>query len=221
MALEDESLEALFDQWKAILKTNPSAADREEMKAIHSYTLRDKDYPEKRDDPAYFKRWYDQLPAYYQHKADVMLAILTRLKANRPMQWIVSEISEDIPQLAYFLFARHLELFVLKDPLRLQQIQITGSNQHKPEWLWKLLQKGVTLEEIDLLARRVAQDVVGSVLAVTDGYGSYGDLPRNTPRPRLVEAEVERDQRPRYLDGVHEYLDDSVLQALKQAPKDE
>ncbi len=207
-----ETLEALFDRWQVILKTHPTEAERAQLKSIQLYTLADADYLEKRNDPAYFQRWRDQLPGYYQGKVDLMLEILTRLKADRPMEWIVSEIHEDIPQLAYFLLVRHLELFVLNDPLRLKQLQ-----PHQPKWLWQLLQKGVTLEEIDALAQQVAHDVLGNFLAVTDGYGQYGDLPFNAPRPRIAETNLETGDRPRYLDGIHEYIEDSVL----QAPDDE
>ncbi len=200
-----ETLEALFDQWQAILKTAPTEAERAELNTITLYTLADPAYPQRRDDPAYFQRWRDQLPDYYGRKADLMLEILTRLNAYDPMTWVVSEIREDIPQLAYFLLARHLELFVLNDPLRLQQYQ-----SHRPEWLWALLQKGVTLEEIDGLARRVAQDVIGALLAVTDGYGAYGDLPPNAPRPHISETDLETS-RTRYLNALHEYIEDTVL----------
>jgi hypothetical protein len=213
MAFEDDTLETLFDRWNEILKSTPSEDEREQFQRIPLYTLEDKEYFQKRNDPHYFGQWRDLLPAYYQRKVDLMMAILTRLDALDPMQWVVSEITEHIPQLAYFLFVRHLELFVLKDPLRLRKIMLTGADQNKPKWLWELMQKGVTLEEISSLAQQVAQGVLGDILAVTDGYGAFGDLPRNTPRPRIVEANIENVKTPRYLDGLHEYIEDTVLQS--------
>ncbi|MBI1257545.1 MAG: hypothetical protein GC204_08750 [Chloroflexi bacterium] len=208
MALEDESLEALFERWKTVLGTNPSQDERDRMKALPHYRVDNVVSLQLWNDERNFRDWHDQLPPYYRDKADVMLEILTRLKAEKPFEWVRSEIREDIPQLAYFLFARHLELFVLKAPLRLKELV---DLQIEPKWLADLLQKGVTLEEIDALAQQVAWETLARILSVTDGY-SYGDLPKNAPRPRIVASALDIELHPRYLDGIHEFVEDTVLQ---------
>lgn len=207
MTFENESLKTLFDHWNDLLKTTPSEEEYEQLKLIPLYTLNDKEYLHKRNDPDYFSQWIERLPAYYQRKAHLMMAIFTRLGAVRPMTRVVSEVLHDSPQLSYFLFVRHLERFVLKDPLRLSSLKGTGPNQGQPEWVSKLIQNGVSLEEISALTQEVALKVVGDILAITDGYGSYGDLPENAPRPQIVETAIASDQTPRYLDGIHEYLE--------------
>lgn len=207
MTFENESLKTLFDHWNDLLKTTPSEEECEQLKLIPLYTLNDKEYLQKQNDPDYFSQWIERLPAYFQRKANLMMAIFTRLGADRPMTRVVSEVLHDSPQLSYFLFVRHLERFVLKDPLRLSSIKSTGPNQGQPEWVSKLIQNGVSLEDIRTVTEEVALIVVGDILAVTDGYGAYGDLPENAPRPHITEIAIASGQSPRYLDGLHEHLE--------------
>lgn len=207
MTFENESLTTLFDHWNDLLKTTPSEQEREQLKLIPLYTLNDKDYPQKRNEPDYFNHWIERLPAYYQRKAQLVMAIYDRLGAEIPLTRVVSEVLDDRPQLSYFLFVRHLQRFVLKDPMRLSSSASAGSSQWQPEWVNKLIQNGVSLEEIRALTQEVALKVVGDILAVTDGYGAYGDLPDNAPRPRIVATAIASGQSPRYLDGLHEHLE--------------
>ena len=207
MTFENESLKTLFDHWNDLLKTTPEEEEREQLKLITLYTLNDKEYLQKRDDPDYFSQWIERLPAYYQRKANLMVAIVTRLGADIPLTRVVSEVLHDSPQLSYFLFVRHLERFVLKDPLRLSSSESAGPNQGQPEWASKLIQNGVSLEEIRALTQEIALKVVGDILAVTDGYGAYGDLPENAPRPHIIATAIASGQSPRYLNGIHEHLE--------------
>jgi hypothetical protein len=137
-----------------------------------------------------------------------MLAILNRLKFRNPRTLVVSEIRNNIPQLSHVLFARYLAKFVLKDPLELERIE---PSEYKPEWLNPLSEKGVTFDEMRALAQIVSDKVLDGILAITDGYGWYGDLPRNAPHPVPVEATYDTCLLPRYLDGMHDYAWDITL----------
>jgi hypothetical protein len=219
MELENETLEQLFERWNKLMQTKPSDDDIKVLKNIIEYTSNDPDYLAEKDETDYFQKWCIQLPPYYQEKAKVMLQILSRLRAENPYTRIVSEVIGEKPQLAKFLFVRYLEVFALKDPLWLHS-KGTKSNK-KPKWLWDLMQKGVSIEEIDNLAKQVASYTIWAILGVTDGYGAYGDLPPNAPRPRIIESYIEDEQKLRYLMGIHELIENSVLLAEEPPPPNE
>jgi hypothetical protein len=155
-----------------------------------------------------FAEFLATLPPHSREKAEVMHTILTRLNAYKPEMWVISEIIYHAPQLAYFLLRRHIELFILPDTFGIRHVS-EGFRKHNQAPLEKfdaatrLQLNGATYEDVLAFARHIANYTLLYLISITDGASRYGD--------RIVA------EHGRWLDALHEYMEDTVLQPPRQA----
>ena len=160
-------------------------------------------------------QWLESLDVPDRVKADRMIALLEQFGAKDPVGWVRSEMQEDIPQVARFLFLHEIRSQLvdnytyggLTEPvpthLRPAEIEAKGEEAYK-----RLIEAGANPHDIEDVGRGEACRTVWNFLCLLDGVleSEYEDI-EDAPRWMLSEVTGpigEGELTGRCLDGVHE-----------------
>lgn len=155
--------------------------------------------------------WLLPLNAETRRKAEELIRTLRDLGDPRPELGAFSEITENIPQLARFLVLRHLWTRAINRyrtntawiPMRIEQAENdpTDSFADSGLALRRMLDAGITLDDIGSVARMIAYEAVFNVLEIIDeGYDS--DIEK--PGWALMELDETGEPTGRHVAALHE-----------------
>ena len=165
------------------------------------------------------QEWLDSLDAQERAKADRMIAILERFGADDPVSWVSSELREDIPQVARFLFLHEIRSRLL-NPFSYGRSLKPGTPDMNPAEMeargdqayQRLLDAGANPDDIEDVARGAASRTVFEFISLLDGVlESEYDAIEEAPRWKLAEVTgplEESELTGRCLDSLHESLYD-------------
>ena len=161
------------------------------------------------------QEWLESLDTQERTKADRMVALLARFGADDPVSWVRSEMQENIPQVAKFLFLHEIRSRLVRDfsyggstrpeapQLNPAQIEARGEEAYR-----RLLDSGASPKDIEDVTRDAACRTVWEFISLLDGVleSEYDDI---EDAPRWVLAEVtgpleDSKLTGRCLDGLHE-----------------
>ncbi|MEV4293421.1 hypothetical protein [Microbispora rosea] len=121
------------------------------------------------------------------------------LGAADPDSWALSEISEDIPQLARFLALRRIW------PELIDSWAAPGALENIPAAA-RLLAHGADRSDLAQLARVTAYEAVFGLLYNLTAAGRDGEAPDNSPGWRLMETTASGELTGRAVRHLHEDL---------------
>jgi hypothetical protein len=159
--------------------------------------------------------WLESLDPATRSRAEKLIKLMGELGAPEPEEWVYSEITEDIPQLARFLVLRHLWRDLI-DSLRedtswIQAMVEDAENDPAGPFadagmaLKRLMAAGADLKDIGTVARFVAYEAVfGTLTTIDEGYDP--ELDEDGPGWALVELDAEGNPTGRSVGGLHESL---------------
>lgn len=161
------------------------------------------------------QQWLESLDAQDRAKADGMIALLERFGADDPLGWVSSEMQEDIPQVARFLFLHEIRSRLINNysygglvepvatDLHPTEIEAKGEEAYR-----RLLANGADRKDIEDVARGEACRTVWEFISLLDGVieSEYDDI-EDAPRWQLAEVTgplEESELTGRCLDSLHE-----------------
>jgi hypothetical protein len=160
--------------------------------------------------------WLDSLDSETRIKARKMIARMKELGAEEPGVWVESEITEDIAQMARFLILRRLwnDLDAWHSDSRIWVEREIAETEKKPEnsfseaglALKRMVEAGVSLEDIGKVAQMVAYEATFNVLNLIDECGDPDEEGEDLPGWMLVETNAEGAMTGRAVIGLHEDL---------------
>ena len=165
------------------------------------------------------QEWYESLDDETRKIADQKLAILRQFNANDPLGWVSSEMRENIPQVARFLFLHRVRSEVINGHLQFTIPENVDSGkslsplkqlQVGEEAFNRLVASGVNQEDLIQVARATACRTALNFVEMLDGV-SYSDIDTiaNVPSWSIMETVEENNERKltgRTLDGLHESI---------------
>jgi hypothetical protein len=160
--------------------------------------------------------WLDEFPRSKRQQARELVSIFRDLGADNPQDWARSEVSENIPQLARFLFLRRIwpdqidcwshdpEQSITKQ-IRDAERNPTGHFADAGAALKRMTERGITADDIASVARMVAYE---TAFAITDRVdeGHDPDAPGEVPGWILMETDANGRMTGRNVGGLHEDL---------------
>ena len=159
--------------------------------------------------------WLASLPAAERAKALSLIEQFRALGATDPEGWARSEISEDIAQLARFVFLRPLWPLLIDHWVEKQGWihESVRSARSDPEGIFadagfaldRLLAAGASRADIAAVARKVAYETVFGVINQLDEGGDPLGA-SNVPGWRLIESGADVEETGRSVEGLHEDL---------------
>jgi hypothetical protein len=131
-----------------------------------------------------------------------------KLGVADPNAWARSEVEEDIPQLATFVFLRELwKLIVPVGEIR----ALNKFGRGRGGALRRLKEQGVDLADVLLIVREAQADIVRQIALLLD---QVDDLEPDWQDVRWRLYELDGDDGPaRPMDGLHESVDDGDIKA--------
>ena len=161
------------------------------------------------------QQWLESLGAEDRAKADRLIALLERFGADDPVGWVASEMTENIPQVARFLFLHEIRSRIINqysydgrtEPIptnmRPADVQAKGEAAYQ-----RLVDAGADPKDIEAVAHGEVCRTVWDFICLLDGVlgSEYEDI---EDAPRWMLAEVtgplgEGEFTGRCLDGLHE-----------------
>lgn len=161
------------------------------------------------------QEWLESLDGPARAKADRMIVILERFGANDPVSWVSSEMREDIPQVARFLFLHEIRSRLLNPFSYGRSLPPGTPDMHPAEMEAKgdqayqrLLDAGANADDLEDVARGAASKTVHEFISRLDGvYESEYESIEDAPRWILAEVTgplEDSELTGRCLDGLHE-----------------
>lgn len=161
-----------------------------------------------------FSEWREALPAGQKKHADLLLSQFKVCGADDPEDDVRSEISEDIPQLARFLFLqtvlkkyveswRNASVYWARKTKGKQGKQTYSSFPGADEAACRMLAAGISIEDIESVVNAVAYSVAWEFVDTIDN-GCNPHAPVGVPGWVLVETDLNGEPTGRVLDGLHE-----------------
>lgn len=161
------------------------------------------------------KEWMDTLEGNKKARAEYLIGELEKLGAPNAEQWVYSEMVEGIPQTARFLVLRRMweHIDSWKD-LSNESIAryIAEAERHPAAYfadaglsMKKMIQAGITPDEIGSVARLAAYDATFGTLEVIDECCDP-DANEDMPCWILMEADSECEPTGRQIGGLHEEI---------------
>jgi hypothetical protein len=161
------------------------------------------------------QEWLESLDAQERAKADRKIALLERFGADDPVSWVSSEMRDNIPQVARFLFLHEIRSQLINNysyggnqqpvPTNLhpREIEVKGDEAYR-----RLLDTGANQHDIEDVARGEACRTVWEFICLLDGVleSEYDDI-EGAPRWKLAEVTGPLEQSElsgRCLDALHE-----------------
>lgn len=159
-------------------------------------------------------------------KADHLIEILEQFGAEDPISWVHSEMTEDMPQVATFLFLHEVRTKFVNATIN-RTLENEEPNLHPAKVeergtaaFDRLIAAGANAEDLELFARGVASSTAENFILMLDGgEESVTDELEDAPHWILAEidADDEDDLSGRVLDSLHEnfgnlYLSDEAAQ---------
>ena len=166
------------------------------------------------------QEWYESLDDETRKIADQKIEILKKFNADDPLGWVSSEMRENIPQVARFLFLHRVRSEVLNG---YYQFTIPGNPEFEnslpplmrmkvgEEAFNRLIESGVNREDLVRVARAVACRATINFVEMLDGVtfpDEFEDL-EYAPDWAIMEIIEENGKRKftgRMLDGLHESI---------------
>ena len=161
------------------------------------------------------QQWLEALGTEDRVKADRMIALLERFGANDPVGWVASEMRENIPQVARFLFLHEMRGQLIDNysyggrtepvptNMRPAEVEAKGEEAYR-----RLLDAGADPKDIAEVAHGEVCRTVWDFICQLDGVlGSEYDDIEDAPRWTLAEVTGslgEGEFTGRCLDSLHE-----------------
>jgi hypothetical protein len=159
--------------------------------------------------------WLSSLTPTIRTKAQKMIERMKELGALDAEEWVESEITEDIPQMARFLILRCLwsEMDMWRDDTDNLLKHVLAEAERNPKGYFaeagraiqRMLAAGVAVEDIGCVARVAAYEGMLSLVQVIDNGGDpeAGD---DLPGWALVEVDANGEGTGRVVDALHESI---------------
>ncbi len=168
------------------------------------------------------QEWYESLDKKTRKIADQKVEILKRFNAEDPLGWVSSEMRENIPQVARFLFLHRVRSEVLDGYFQFSVPESPDFEKSLPplvrmkvgeEAFNRLIASGVDREDLVRVARAAACRTVINFVEMLDGVTFSEELEGLSHAPdwaimEIVEEKNERRLTGRILDGLHESVFD-------------
>ena len=165
------------------------------------------------------QEWYESLDDKTRKTADQKIEILKQFNADDPLGWVSSEMRENIPQVARFLFLHRVRSEVLNGYLPFALPESMDFEKSLPplkrlqvgeEAFTRLIASGVNREDLIRIARAAACSAIFNFVEMLDGI-SYSDNDNavDSPNWALMEIVKENDKQEstgRILGGLHESI---------------
>ena len=165
------------------------------------------------------QEWYESLDDKTRNIADQKIEILKKFNAKNPLSWVSSEMRENIPQVARFLFLHRVRSDVINGYLPFSIPENADFEKSLPpitrieigeEAFNRLIASGINQADLVRIARAAACSATFNFVEMLDGI-SYSDVETvpTSPTWELMEVVEENDKREltgRILDGLHESI---------------
>jgi hypothetical protein len=161
------------------------------------------------------QEWLNSLDTNDRNRAGRMIALLERFGADNPASWVRSEMQENIPQVACFLFLHEIRSQIVNQfrydgspepdapALHPSEIETKGDEAYQ-----RLLDAGASQDDLEAVAHSAACRTVWEFISRLDGVlgSEYNDI-EDAPRWALAEVTGplgEAELTGRCLDSLHE-----------------
>jgi hypothetical protein len=166
------------------------------------------------------QEWYKSLDDEARKIADDKIEILKKFNADDPLGWVSSEMRENIPQVARFLFLHRVRSEVLNGYLQFaipenaefeKSLSPLARMKVGEEAFNRLIESGINREDLIRVARAAACRATFNFVEMLDGVtfpDEFEDL-YNAPSWSIMEIVEENGKRKltgRILDGLHESI---------------
>jgi hypothetical protein len=162
------------------------------------------------------ENWLDSLNPETLAKAQKLIERMKELGAEEPEDWVESEITEDIAQMARFLILRRLRSDIdawHDNPSAWVEREIAEAEK-KPESsfsetgraLKRMIDAGVSLDDVGRVAKSVAFEATFNVLNLIDEAGDPDAEGDDLPGWALIETDPAGEATGRFIVGLHEDL---------------
>ncbi|MBI5725881.1 MAG: hypothetical protein HZA50_18115 [Planctomycetes bacterium] len=166
------------------------------------------------------KKWYESLDPQTRTTVDEKVAILKKFNAYAPLAWVESEMNENIPQVARFLFLHCVRSEVINGYSNFKIPDNDDFEKSIPpykrlevgeEALNRLIAAGVNREDIVRVARAAVCTAAFNFVAMLDRCSGPPDVDKVANAPdwalmEIVKKDGERKLSGRMLDGLHESI---------------
>lgn len=160
--------------------------------------------------------WLELLDPETRAKAQRLIERMRQLGAEEPKSWVESEITEDIAQVARFLILRRLRSDIdawHDNPSAWVEREVAevgkkpeSSSSETGRALKRMLDVGVSLDDIGRVAKSVALESTFNVLNLIDEAGDPDAEGDDLPGWTLIETDAEGEATGRLVVGLHEEL---------------
>ena len=159
--------------------------------------------------------WLSSLPPTARAKAQKLIERMKELGAPDAEEWVRSEVTEDIPQVARFLILRRLwrEMDMWRDDADTLLKHVLAEAERNPDGYFadagraiqKMLAAGIEIEDIARVARMAAYEAMFSLVQVIDDGGDP-DSGDDLPGWALAEIDANGEGTGRVVDALHESI---------------
>jgi hypothetical protein len=159
--------------------------------------------------------WLSSVPPIARAKAQEMIERMKELGAPDAEEWVRSEITEDIPQMARFLALRRLwrKMDMWRDDTGTLLKHVHTEAERNPggyfadagRAIQKMLAAGAEIEDIASVARMAAYEAMFSLVQVIDDGGDP-DSGDDLPGWALAEIGANGEGTGRVVDALHESI---------------
>jgi hypothetical protein len=163
--------------------------------------------------------WYASLDPATRQQVDQKVALLQRFNAVEPLAWVESELRENIPQVARFLFLHLVRAEVVNGALPFhapehedfeKSVPVLERQTRGEQAYERLVAQGANVEDLVRIARAAGVAAMFSFLGLLDGdWGDEGSaIYQLQEAPAWGLMEFRKGEEPvatgRELDGLHE-----------------
>ncbi|HEX8219314.1 MAG TPA: hypothetical protein VF914_08885 [Chloroflexia bacterium] len=159
--------------------------------------------------------WLAHLDTETAREARKLIAQMEVLGAPDAEEWVYSEITEDIPQVARYLVLRRIweSIDAWVGNSQVIMPRLAAESEKDPEGHFadagravkRMLQAGISPEDIGRVARLVSYDTAFAVLEIID-EGGYPEADDTMPGWSLVETKSNGEYTGRHIGSLHESL---------------
>jgi hypothetical protein len=164
---------------------------------------------------ATYEAWFEALPDADKERTNILMAQFKAVNAPAARAWVRSEISENLPQLATFLFLHdvwvHIDSVVDEADMWIGDALLPTANPDLPLFtdaghaLRKMKEAGLSQAEIVAVARLAAYNTAWGIVHSLDRERAF-QAGEGSPGWRLMETNAAGELTGRDLGGLHESL---------------
>ena len=164
---------------------------------------------------ATYKAWFEALPDADKERTNSLIAQFKAVDAPTRQEWVRSEVSENLPQLAMYLLLHdvwvHIDAVVDEADMWIGDALLPSANPDLPLFtdanraIQKMREAGLSQADIVAVARLAAYNTAWGIVQSIDREQAF-QAGEGAPGWRLMETNAAGELTGRDLGGLHESL---------------